>query len=89
VLEKVNCPVLALNGMKDVQVPAKENLAGIANALAQGGNTNVTVKELPGLNHLFQECETGALTEYAKLQQTFSPAALKEVSEWVIRTSAR
>ena len=89
VLERVECPVLALNGMNDVQVPSKENLAAIGNALAQGGNTNVTVKELPGLNHLFQECDTGALTEYAKIQQTFSPVALREISEWVVETSGR
>ena len=70
VLEKVTCPVLALNGEKDVQVTPKENLAIIKNALVKGGNMNVTVKELPDLNHLFQECDTGSLNEYHKIRQT-------------------
>ena len=63
-LRKVKCPVLAINGEKDLQVPPKENLAAIASALNDGGNTHATVKELPGLNHLFQTCTTGALSEY-------------------------
>jgi pimeloyl-ACP methyl ester carboxylesterase len=55
-LEKVKCPVLVLNGEKDVQVPAKINTDAIGKALAQGGNRNVSVKIFPRLNHLFQEC---------------------------------
>jgi uncharacterized protein len=84
-LEKVKCPVLALNGEKDLQVSAKENLAGIQDALTRGGNTNVTVKELAGMNHLFQECETGSLAEYEKIKQTFSPIALTEISDWILK----
>ncbi|WP_254413053.1 alpha/beta hydrolase family protein [Dyadobacter diqingensis] len=82
-LEKVQCPVLALNGEKDLQVPPKEDLEGIKRALEKGGNKNVTVKELPGLNHLFQECTTGSPAEYGKIEQTFSPTALVEISDWV------
>ena len=85
VLEKVNCPVLAINGDKDLQVPAKENLEAIAKALKKGGNKNVTLKMLPGLNHLFQESETGSPTEYAAIEQTFSPMALKEISNWILQ----
>jgi uncharacterized protein len=81
-LEKVKCPVLALNGAKDLQVPPKENLAAIRKALEKGGNKKGTIKELPSLNHLFQECETGAPTEYVKIEQTFSPAALEEILVW-------
>ena len=82
-LEKVKCPVLALNGEKDLQVPPKEDLEGIKSALEKGGNTNVTVKELPRLNHLFQESSTGSPAEYGKIEQTFSPMALVEISDWV------
>ncbi len=57
-LAKVHCPVLALNGEKDLQVPPKENLDEIRKALQQAGNTRVTIKELPGLNHLFQTCKS-------------------------------
>jgi hypothetical protein len=84
-LEKVKCPVLALNGEKDLQVPAKINLEGIKDALEKGGNKSVTIKELPKLNHLFQECETGSPNEYAKIEQTFSPIALAEISNWILK----
>lgn len=82
-LEKVKCPVLALNGEKDLQVPPKENLTAIKEALSKGGNKNVTAIELPNLNHLFQECKTGSPQEYATIEQTFSPAALTEILEWI------
>ncbi len=83
VLTKVKCPVLALNGEKDLQVPPKENLAAIKNALAKGGNKKVTAIELPGLNHLFQECKTGLPAEYSTIEQTFSPIALAEILKWI------
>ena len=82
-LENVKCPVLAINGQKDLQVPPKENLEGIKNALIKGGNNKVTTKELPGLNHLFQECKTGSPKEYATIEQTFSPVALSEILKWL------
>ena len=56
-LEKVKCPVLAVNGEKDLQVPPKENLQAIEKALRKGGNQNVTIREFPGLNHLFQDAK--------------------------------
>ena len=64
VLEKVKCPVLAINGEKDLQVDPKQNLPPIEAALKAGGNADFTLKELPGLNHLFQACKTGAISEY-------------------------
>jgi len=84
-LEKVKCPVLAINGGKDLQVPPKENLDAIKKALTKGGNKNIKTKELPNLNHLFQECKTGSPSEYAKIEQTFSPIALIEILKWVQR----
>lgn len=82
-LEKVKCPVLAINGSKDLQVPPKENLEAIKNALAKAGNKKVTIKELPNLNHLFQECKTGSPEEYESIEQTFSPNALTEILNWL------
>lgn len=82
-LEKIKCPVLALNGEKDLQVPPKENLEAIKKALTTGGNKKVTTKELPNLNHLFQECKTGSPDEYATIKQTFSPIALTEILKWI------
>ena len=85
ILEKVNCPVLAINGEKDLQVPATLNLYEIKKALERGGNKNVTTKELPNLNHLIQECETGSPYEYATIEQTFSPIALEEILNWILK----
>lgn len=82
-LEKVKCPVLAVNGSKDLQVPPKENLSAIKTALTKGGNKNVTTKEFPNLNHLFQESETGSPSEYSTIEQTFSPIVLEEITKWI------
>ena len=51
-LSRITVPVLAVNGTLDQQVPADENLEGIARALAH--NPDATVRTLEGLNHLFQ-----------------------------------
>lgn len=82
-LEKTKCPVLALNGEKDLQVNATQNLLGINQALTKAGNKSFKTIPLPGLNHLFQECKTGAPGEYGTITQTFSPEALKTISEWI------
>lgn len=83
-LTKVKCPVLAINGEKDLQVPSKENLKSIEEALKIGGNKNYYIKELPDLNHLFQTCKTGSPSEYYKIEETFSPLALKIISDWIL-----
>jgi pimeloyl-ACP methyl ester carboxylesterase len=83
-LEKVKCPVLAINGEKDLQVAPKENIEAITKALLKGGNKKVTTRVFPSLNHLFQECTTGSPTEYAEIEQTFSPIALDFVTQWVV-----
>jgi fermentation-respiration switch protein FrsA (DUF1100 family) len=82
-LMKVKCPVLAINGEKDMQVPPKENLPAIEQALKAGGSKDYTVKELPGLNHLFQKAETGSPTEYSKIEETISPTALDMMGDWI------
>ena len=82
--QRCSCPVLALNGEKDLQVPPKENLEEIAKAIKKGGNARVTTKQLPGLNHLFQTCKTGSVAEYAQIEETIAPAALKVIGDWVV-----
>ncbi|UWX54861.1 alpha/beta hydrolase [Maribacter litopenaei] len=82
-LEEVNCPVLAINGEKDLQVPPQENLPAIQTALERGGNMQVTVKELPKLNHLFQESATGSPAEYGQLSETLAPEALDTILSWI------
>ncbi len=82
-LSKINCPVLAINGEKDFQVDAKMNLNGIREGLQIAKNNDVTIKELKDLNHLFQTSKTGAFSEYATIEETFSPKALLLISEWI------
>ncbi len=84
-LEKVQCPVLALNGDKDLQVAPTANLDAVKRAGQTSGNKKITIKKLPGLNHMFQESATGAPSEYGDIDQTFSPVALKEVTDWMVK----
>jgi fermentation-respiration switch protein FrsA (DUF1100 family) len=83
-LMKVKCPVLAINGEKDLQVPPKENLGAIGEALKAGGNEKVTILELTGLNHLFQTAETGLPIEYGRIEETISPSALEIIGNWIL-----
>lgn len=82
--EKLKIPVLSLNGSKDTQVDATVNQNAIRQALIKGKNENYKIVELENLNHLFQECETGKVDEYGKIEQTFSPIALNEISKWIL-----
>jgi hypothetical protein len=86
-LVEVKCPVLAVTGEKDMQVPAKENLAAMEEDLKAGGNKNFEVRELPGLNHLFQNAETGSPAEYGKIEETMSPDALNTITDWILGTA--
>jgi uncharacterized protein len=81
--KKVRCPVLALNGEKDLQVAADINLPAIEKALKTGGNNKVKAVKLPELNHLFQHCQTGLPAEYGEIEETFSPEVLKIMSDWI------
>ena len=82
-LKKLKCPVLALNGKKDIQVDAVMNLTAIQKRITGNGNKNVTVKAYPNLNHLFQTCEKGTLAEYGQLEETINPEVLKDIIEWI------
>lgn len=82
-LVEVECPVLALNGDKDIQVPSKVNLAKIKEALVEAENENYKLVELNGLNHLFQNCKTGAISEYAVIEETFDVKTLDLITKWI------
>ncbi len=88
-LMKIKCPVLAVNGERDIQVPAKENLEAIRQALESGGNKDFTVLLLPNLNHLFQTAESGAISEYEQIEETLSILALDTVSNWILKHTNR
>ncbi len=80
-LRAVKCPAMAVNGSKDVQVSASENLAAIRQLLPSD-SLNL-VKEYLGLNHLFQHCATGMTTEYAQIDETLSPEVMQDIAGWI------
>jgi pimeloyl-ACP methyl ester carboxylesterase len=83
-LGKITIPVLVLNGEKDKQVFAKENLAGFDKYLAQAGNKHYKTIAFPGLNHFFQHAATGEVNEYATIEETISPEVLDTITRWII-----
>ncbi len=82
-LEKVECPVLALFGEKDMTIDPEQNASAMKKAFSHGHNRNTKVKTLPGLNYLFQKANTGLSTEYATIPETMSPAALEMIGDWI------
>ena len=80
---KTNCPALLLNGSKDLQVLASQNLPAYEKIIAEHGKTNLTLREMPNLNHLFQHCETGSPIEYVEIEETISPEVLEAIVEFV------
>jgi dienelactone hydrolase len=81
-ISKLTCPVLALNGSKDLQV-LPHNLKKIENALIEAGNTNYIIKLFENKNHLFQTCETGAVHEYSEIEETIAPEVMDFVIGWI------
>lgn len=85
-LKQIDCPVLVLNGGKDIQVDATENVQAIRNALPKAKSKMVS-KIYPELNHLFQTCETGMMDEYATLEETISLQVLSDLYQWIQKKS--
>ena len=82
VLEKIKCPVLAMNGTKDVQVDSVQNLT-VIREVKENFDRDITIVELEGLNHLFQPATTGSVAEYAQIETTFDSEALAIMTEWI------
>jgi pimeloyl-ACP methyl ester carboxylesterase len=82
-LEKVQCPVLALFGSKDMQVDPEQNATAMKAAFARGGNHDATVEILPELNYMFQHAETGLPMEYPAISETISPDVLQRIGNWI------
>lgn len=86
-LQKIHCPVLALNGERDVQVDADMNLTAIETNIKANGNRQVTIKKYPDLNHLFQHCKSCTIGEYELLEETISPEVLQDMVDWILKTT--
>ena len=87
-LKKLRCPILCFIGEKDLQVPAKENLAAAEQALREGHNPDFTIKTLPAINHALQRCKTGAPSEYGTIEETIAPEVLALVGDWIVKRAA-
>lgn len=80
-IKATSCPVMAINGEKDVQVEAVPNLKAIKELLP--ANKYSMVKSYPGLNHLFQHCQTGQPAEYINIEETISEEVLADMAKWI------
>lgn len=83
-LLKVKVPFLALTGEKDLQAPPDPNLRALEEALKDGGNSQVTIMKMPGLNHMLQVCRTGTMSEYATIEETIAPVVLETIHQWIV-----
>lgn len=80
-ISKTLCPVMAINGSRDVQVIPSPNLMGIKAHLKP--NSKNIIKEYPSLNHLFQHCKTGNVLEYRMIEETISPEVLEDIVRFI------
>lgn len=80
-IKSTRCPVFALNGDKDMNVPAELNISALRTLLP--ANKKNKIKIYPGLNHILQHCTTGLPTEISSIEETISPEAMKDISEWI------
>ena len=81
-IKNIKCNVLVLIGSKDIQVTSKENIEGYKNLLPKNRKL-YTIKELKGLNHLFQKCTICDINEYGEIEETFSMDALEEIRDFL------
>ncbi|RXK80926.1 alpha/beta hydrolase family protein [Filimonas effusa] len=82
-IKQLRCKFLALNGSEDIQVVPRTNLPAMQAAIAESGIKVSEVKELKGLNHLFQHCTTCTPQEYGQLEESFAPEALDTMTNWL------
>lgn len=80
-LGNITCPILALNGTKDLQVEHESNLSALRGGLPE--NSKNMIESVDGVNHLFQHCTTGSPSEYRYIEETFAPEVLKKMVQWL------
>ena len=79
-LPLIKCPVLALNGKKDMQVDCETNIKALEKGLVCRKHD---IYAMDNLNHLFQHCKTGSIVEYQQIEETISPEVLKIITAWI------
>jgi dienelactone hydrolase len=81
---RVRTPILILHGETDHQV-TPEQAPALAAAFRAGGNTDVTVRLFPGLNHFFLADASGLPTNYSALTTNkVDPAVLGTLADWLV-----
>lgn len=84
-IAKISCPVLAIYGSLDMQVPEAQNRPALASIVAKNHMTNVEIRTVEGANHLFQLAKTGQPSEYATLAKSFVPGMPAMIGSWISR----
>lgn len=84
-IERIKCPVFALYGELDLQVPPAENMKALETGLLFAGNNNYIIEYVTGVNHLFQTATTGSPSEYSQIEETISPVVLEMIQYWLNR----
>jgi len=80
----VNCPVLAINGDKDIQVDGKNNLSAIETNLKNGKNPEQKIVLINGLNHLMQPCDKCNLSEYNTIETSIDKKVLILMKDFIL-----
>lgn len=88
-LRQVKCPILALYGAKDLQVPPAQSVPVLEKIVKEGKNRDVTIKVMPEANHLFLKAKTGSPSEYSTMDKTFVPGFLDTISAWILEKIKR
>jgi uncharacterized protein len=81
-LAEARCPVLAIIGEKDMQVAAEPNIRAVEQVFVRSGNARSKAMILPSINHMLQTCRTGAIGEYAMIDETIAPAVIEAIASW-------
>lgn len=88
-LSQVKCPVLALNGAGDIQVAAEPNIQAIKNILEKKALPHFEAVIVPGLNHLFQHCNSCSVDEYMTIEETIAPEVLQHITKWMQQVTVK
>ena len=86
-LINIDCPVLSIIGDKDIQVLSSLNNPAIQNALDQRGNNNTSILEINDINHIFQKCNTGLISEYEEINESFNQEVAEIIADWIHNNS--
>jgi fermentation-respiration switch protein FrsA (DUF1100 family) len=88
-IEQIKCPVLVLNGDRDLQVDANDTVPLLRQAYEKSGNKDFTVMEIEGVNHLFQKAQSGSPALYGAIEETIAPEVLNAIGSWLAKHTAQ